>query len=302
MTQTALILGASGKFSRHTTAALRAAGWSIRAFNRQRDDMSAAARGVDLIVNGMNPQGYRNWQVEVPSITARVIAAARTSGATVLVPGNVYTYGVEPAPWSAETPHRPCSVKGRIRAEMEAAYRAAAPEVRTIILRSGDFIDTVPSGNFFDLVLIKAIARGRLSYPGRADIPHAWAYLPDLGRAAAAVIERRHQLPAFADIPYAGLTLSANQMAASLATVLGRDIRVRPMPWWPFQLGAPVWRLGREVLEMRYLWDHPHWLDGTALRHLVPEYRATPLDAALASALPADVHPDQSVVARPAVP
>ncbi len=81
----------------------------------------------------------------VPVLHAQVIAAARQSGATVIVPGNVYVFGADtPGPWGQTTPHGAQNPLGRIRIDMEAAYRGAG--VRTIILRGGDFIDTEASG------------------------------------------------------------------------------------------------------------------------------------------------------------
>ena len=44
--------------------------------------------GADVIDNGLNPPNYHNWAKLIPQITADVIAAAKASGATVLLPGN----------------------------------------------------------------------------------------------------------------------------------------------------------------------------------------------------------------------
>jgi hypothetical protein len=40
------------------------------------------------------------------------------------------------------------------------------------------------------------------------------------------------------------------------------------------------------MFEMRYLWSKPHFLDGTEFDRLLPGFRHTPVEAALASALP----------------
>ncbi len=297
MTKNVLILGASGRFGSHCSNAFKDAGWSVRHYDRSTD-MNVAAQGCDVIVNGLNPPNYENWETALPKITSQVLAAAKASGATVLVAGNVYNYGTQPGPWSANTPHVPCSKKGRIRVQMERDYHAAAKAgTRVIILRAGDFIDTEATGNFFDLVVVKNASKGKISYPGNPDIPHAWAYLPDLGRAAVALADRRDQLPLFADVPFEGWTLSGDEIAQHISALTDRTMTLKRMPWWPIRIASPFWRLGRELLEMRYLWNTPHALSDDAFAKLVPEFRATPVRIGLGRALPSDVDPDKTMIA-----
>lgn len=78
----------------------------------------------------------------------------------VIVPGNVYVFGHDGGAWSETTPRVRDTTKGAVRAEMEAAYRAAADRgVQTIILRAGDFVDDVASGTWLDLMVLKELSR-----------------------------------------------------------------------------------------------------------------------------------------------
>lgn len=97
MKREVLVLGASGNFGSRAAEAFEAAGWAVRRY-RRGTDMAAAAQGAGLIVNGLNPPNYHAWDRLIPQITSQVLAAARSSGATVLVPGNVYAYGDQPGP------------------------------------------------------------------------------------------------------------------------------------------------------------------------------------------------------------
>ncbi len=284
MPQSVLILGATGRFGRNVALAFRNAGWAIRSFDRTRDTLEQAARGVDVIVNGWNPP-YFDWARLVPGLHQQVIKVAEKTGATVLVPGNVYVFGPDaPGPWYGGTPHGARNPLGRVRVEMEEAYRCST--ARTIILRAGDFIDTCASGNWFDQIMTKNLAKGRLVYPGNPDIPHAWAYLPDLARAAVLLAGKRHDLPRFCDVPFEGYTLTGSQIAHALSKVTGQDISVKPMHWWPLHLARPFWRMAPHLIEMRYLWQVPHQLDGTYLTELLGAVPQTDLDVALCSAIP----------------
>ncbi len=290
MTETVLILGANGRFGRHAKQAFTQAGWRVRVFDRSVDDLQHAARGVDVIVNGWNPL-YPDWAERVPQLTKQVIAAAKAVGATVIVPGNVYVYGPDaPDVWGVSTPHRAANRLGKIRREMEQAYRESG--VRTILLRAGDFIDTEASGNWFDMILTKHIVKGKLTYPGARDLDHAWAYLPDLARAAVMLAQQRDQLNQFEDVPFAGFTLTGHQLAAEIAEVMGRPVRLKSFDWWMLRLAAPVWKLAPYLLEMRYLWNTAHRLDGARFEALLPDFVHADLGAALRRALP-------QVVVRP---
>lgn len=290
MSKTVLILGASGKIGTHSAQAFDAAGWTIRRFNRAQDNMIDAAQGADVIVNGMNPPNYHDWANLIPALTEQVIAAAKASGATVILPGNVYPFGQQPGPWSETTPHRPCSRKGQIRADMNTAYRQSG--VQTVILRAGDFIDPHHQGDMMGVVLLRAIAKGKITAPGPTDRLHAYAYLPDWARAAVALAEKRTTLGQFEDIPFPGHAFTLDQLRAELEQLRGQPLRFTGFPWWALRLSAPVWELARELGEMRYLWQVSHSLSAEKFTTLLPDFGPTPLKDVLRAALPSDIDPD----------
>lgn len=293
MPQTVLILGATGRFGRNARRAFEASGWSVRRFDRRRDELATAAVGCDVIVNAWNPP-YPDWKRTVPDLTRRVIEAARAAGATVLIPGNVYVFGRDaPERLAADTPHRATNPLGRVRIALERAYRDAG--VPTIVLRGGDFLDTEASDNWFDRVMTARLARGRFVYPGPLDVPHAWAYLPDMTRAAVALAEIRARLQPFEDVPFPGFTLTGRDLGEAVAAALGRPVDIRTMSWLPVRIAAPFWPNGRCLLELRYLWFKAHRLDGARFRALLPAFRPTPLGEALRSALGVHIDPDQAV-------
>ena len=305
----ALVLGARGRMGRHAVTAFRRAGWTVRALVRSpktetrpttedRSDVElrygdatdpavvrAAADGVEVIFNALNPP-YERWAAELPRLTASVIEAARATGVTVLLPGNVYNYGEGmPAVLTEDTPHRPTTRKGRLRQTMEDAYRAAAEDgVQTIILRAGDFIEAKRTGNWFDTYITHRIRDGVLIYPGPRTVEHAWAYLPDLARAFVELAERRRDLQGFESVGFAGHAFTAEDLAAEAEAILGQPVRFRRFPWFWLRLAALFSPSLREVMEMRYLWNVPHRIDGTRLAALLPDFMPTPRSEMLCGA------------------
>jgi nucleoside-diphosphate-sugar epimerase len=157
MTQAiALVLGATGSIGGEVARQLAARGWKVRALHRDpaalkerddrfewlkgdamiRQDVIAAAHGAQLIVHAVNPPGYRNWAGLVLPMIDNTIAAARASGARIVLPGTVYNYGPNAFPVLRESSSQePLTHKGAIRVEMERRLQAASSEgVRSLIV------------------------------------------------------------------------------------------------------------------------------------------------------------------------
>ncbi|MCU0826241.1 MAG: epimerase [Tabrizicola sp.] len=283
MTRTALVLGSNGGFGGQTALALEGAGWRVNRYQRGTD-MALAAHGASVIVNGLNPPAYHNWDQLIPEITGQVLAAARASGAMILMPGNVYPYGMEPGLWNADTPHRPVSRKGRIRAEQERALREAAEAggPRTLLLRGGDFLLPGAPGNVMNRLILQNLDKGTVTSLGDPQALHAYAYLPDMARAVVRLLDLGDQLPAYADIPFGGHAFTISDLSARISRLTGLPVRTKRFPIWIFTLASPFWELARELREMLYLFSFPHQLDPGPLRQWLPDWQDTDLDEVIA--------------------
>jgi nucleoside-diphosphate-sugar epimerase len=237
MVRTTFLLGPSGRFGRHMGTAFRHAGWEVRPFARDTDDLMDAAKGDDVIINGWNPP-YPEWEAQVPGQILYISEAAQVSGATLLQPGNVYVYG-EGAPevMTPETPHAATNPLGRVRMDLEAAL--AASPAQTILLRAGDFTDTEASGNWFDMVMAAKLAKGRFVYPGARDRVHSFAFLPDMARAYVVLAEMRASLPNHADVPFEGYSLTGQQLHDAVEVATGRRLEPANVPRPALALAAP---------------------------------------------------------------
>jgi nucleoside-diphosphate-sugar epimerase len=306
--KTVLILGANGRLGFAAAQAFHHAGWRVLAQARRApnaalaalaqhidtpvqatDALAAAARGASVVVHGLNPRYTDRRRDALPLARAGMDLAQRLD-ATFMLPGNVYNFGAGmPALLSEDTPQRPSTRKGAIRCEIEREM--AARPLRSVVLRAGDFFGGGP-GNWFDQAVVKSLASGRIVYPGPLDVPHAWAYLPDLAQAFVAVAERASALPAFTTLHFAGHTLTGRELldaiervAASIGAVPRGGLRRGTLPWPLLRAGGLLLPMWREIAEMEYLWRVPHALDGGALARCVGPLPATALDDALRATL-----------------
>ena len=155
--------------------------------------VTALARGAASIVNAVNPPSYTTWDTDWPPVAAATLAAAEATGAGLVIIGNLYGYGEVEAPMHEDDPMRPAGHKGRLRADMwtEALARHEAGRLRVTELRSSDYFGpgTTPRTSYLNDIVVDPLLAGRSPFVpvGRADVPHSWTYVPDVGRLAARV-------------------------------------------------------------------------------------------------------------------
>lgn len=307
-----LILGARGRFGRAAVHAFAQAGWHVYAQMRpgatppdatpgvqwlpaEPDDttaLAAAAKGASVVVQGLSPlYTHKVWHTEVPRLTHAAIAITRELRATLMLPASVYNFGEGmPARLLEDTPQNASTFMGHMRIASEALVREATLHggMKAVVIRGGNFFGS-GSGSWLDLVMAKDLKKGRFTYPGAADVPVSWAYLPDMARSFVEVANRREALPAFETLHFAGHTLMQQDWVDALGEIAWER------GWLPasgrLQAKAMSWPLLRAlglfmptlaaICEMRYLWRVPHALVNRRMAALAGPEVHTPLEQAL---------------------
>ena len=209
----------------------------------------------------------------------------------VALPGTIYNYGPDAFPdLEEDAPQRAMTVKGQIRVELENRLAAATQSgLKVLILRLGDFFGPGSGNNWFAQGLVKPGTRLKaITYPGQKGVGHTWAYLPDAGETIALLLERAEALEPFARFHFAGHWDSdGTQMTGAILGALGRDVPVRPLPWWLLRIAGWLQETPREIVKMRYLWQQPVRLDNQRLRAFLGTEPHTPLDEAVRDTLAA---------------
>jgi nucleoside-diphosphate-sugar epimerase len=314
MNRIALVIGVTGGIGGETARALLQGGWTVRALHRDperamRDapdlsaiewqlgdamnaaEVAAAAAGVSVVIHAANPPGYKNWKGLVLPMLENSIAAARAAGARLVLPGTVYNFGPDARSLVEESePQQPVTRKGKIRVAMEERLRQAASDASPVlIVRAGDFFGPRGTNNsWFSQGIVKPGRPLRsVTYPGKRDATHAWAYLPDLAATIVRLLERASDLKAFEVFHFAGHTFQRGvELADATRKAAGvPNAPIRRFPWFAIYLLAPFSETFREMLEMRYLWSRSLLLDNRKLVAFLGSEPHTPLQEALRSTL-----------------
>jgi len=244
---------------------------------------TAAVAGARVVYHCANV-AYAQ-QVEVmPRIQRAVLAGAAAAGARLVVLDTLYPYGpTGGAVMTEQTPWRAVSRKGRMRADLDAAYLAAHRDglLPVVMGRSADFFGPrVFNSSLGGAVFPAALAGGTVLALGDIDLPHSYSYLPDV----AAGLARLGADPA-ADgrvwhLPTAPAR-STREVHRLIAQEVGHPLTVEvldaPRPWGPFDESFM-----REYAELFYQYEEAQVMDSSAYEaHF--GVRPTPLPEAVAA-------------------
>jgi nucleoside-diphosphate-sugar epimerase len=228
--------------------------------------LAAARDSAQIIVAIGMPYEGKLWRQAWPKAIGNFVAACEKTGARMVFIDNLYMYGpqtaslVETMPLTS-TGWKPAARSAATRVWTEAAAQGRA---RVAALRAPDFYGPDVPWAYLGDSTIGALAKGRpASWVGSPDIPHDYAYVPDVARAATTLIEAPDS--AFGQawhVPCAP-TRTTRELLKIAADALGVPLRIRALPaplLAPLGLFSPF--LG-EIREMRFQWDRPYRVDAS---------------------------------------
>lgn len=204
---THVVLGGTGASGTATVKALVASGVAVDSIARSAQPEQAGVRTVraDLLDAGQTraavagtevayltaglPYSTRQWAAQWPVVMANTIEACLAAGTPLVFLDNVYAYGPVDGPMTENTPYRPTTRKGRIRWELLRMLDSAAERgLRYSVVRSADFYGPGASTSVFTTMVIDNMVAGKPPvWLFDASKRHSMTFVPDLGRALAAV-------------------------------------------------------------------------------------------------------------------
>jgi nucleoside-diphosphate-sugar epimerase len=267
-----------------TARALRDMGLAVRAVNRTgkrpalmpaevtvvaadaSDPAQAteAARGAAAVYQALNP-AYDKWAELFPPLQRAVMEAARAAGARYVSIDNLYGYGAITGTLTEQTPLQPNSKKGRLRAAMtrEVLEAHARGDLRVAVLQSSDYYGPgVRLSQFGERTFKPMLAGKAADLAGSADLPHSYAYIEDVGRAAAVLGTRDEALGRVWFAPHAP-AVTQRAMVEEASRQLGIPPRVRIIGPLMMRMAGLFVPAARESVEMLYQYTGP-WVVSSA--------------------------------------
>jgi nucleoside-diphosphate-sugar epimerase len=276
---THVVLGGNGIAGQETAKALLRRGAAVASVGRRPSpiegvrsetadlmhdadaDRVLAGREVAYFTVGL-PYSTRVWAQQWPILVRNVIDAAIRHGTHLVYLDNVYAYGEVAGPMSEQTPLRPTSRKGAIRADAIRALETARAErgLNVTIGRSADFYGLGAATSVINSFVLAPAAKGRrCTWLFNPDLPHSLTYTPDLGDALALLGTDPRARGQTWHLPTAPALTGREYVA--LAAGAGAPLKVMSMGMMRF--GALFNAAARETLELAYQFTRPYLFDSS---------------------------------------
>jgi nucleoside-diphosphate-sugar epimerase len=295
-----VVIGASGGTGSALVRELVARGRRVRAVNRSgrlkappgvevaagdaRDPhrMREVCRGAGVVYNTVNVP-FTQWRESFPAAVDGMLAGARAAGASMVFADDTWMYGRVTGPMTEETPYRPVSDKGVLRAWLAERVLAAhsSGQVLTVIGRApelyGPAVESLLGHNLFG----PALARGPALWVGDLDQPLAPMFIEDFAHGLAELGEHEAALGRAWHLP-TPKPLTAQVFLDLLSTQARRPVRTVRLGERSARLLGLVWPVAREGAEMLYQFRQPHVVDATAYTTAFGPGQVTPYEQGIA--------------------
>ena len=238
-----------------------------------RDTVVKAVREAGQFVVAIGfPYSGVLWREVWPKAIANFVAACKATGARMVFIDNLYMYGPQTRPLVETMPLSDAGLKPAARSAATRVWMAAAAagEARVAALRAPDFYGPGVGNSFLGDTSIGKLAKRKAAvFIGSPDVPHDYAYVPDIARATTTLLAAPNS--AFGQawhMPCAPI-LTTRDILQIAADALDVKLRISAMPAWMLGPSAIFSPLLRELKEMRFQWDRPYQVDAEPIRSCI---------------------------------
>ena len=285
MRNTTVVFG-NGTVGHLVTEALLARGDAVRIAQRNRParlppgaeftscdilDAEAVRRAVDGAAQVLLAVGFaydaRVWRRVWPTAMTNIVEACAAAGARVVFIDNLYQLGPQDEPRREDMALTDRGEKPAILAEVTRIWQAARDRVRVAALRCPDFYGPGVAVSHLGAGAFGALAKGKpAQLIAPPDMPHDFAYVPDIARAAVTLLDAPDDAFGQAwNMPCAP-TLTPREILQIGADAIGRPLKVRAVPFRLVPILGLFSRLMREVADVGFTFDRPFQVDASKFR------------------------------------
>lgn len=206
---------------------------------------------------------HKVWRKTWPPIMQHVIAACKQHQAKLVFFDNVYMYDRNHLDhMTEETPVRPTSRKGEIRADIARMLLSEVQQgdLTALIARSADFYG--PKNSVLTEMVYKNLSQGKKAM-WIADVNkiHSFTFTPDAAKAVAMLGNTPEAFNQVWHVPTNPSPLTAKDWIDLFARALHVEPKVTVLPIWSLSILGLFMPIMREFKEMSYQYDRDYLFD-----------------------------------------
>ena len=230
------------------------------------DELIAASKGSTVIyLTAGLVYDKKVWAEQWPVVMDNFIRLGQETGARLIFFDNVYMYGLVDGPMKEDTPYKPSSVKGSIRAKIaeKLMAEAKAGNIRASIARGADFYGTDNMNSFVDMMVLDKYAKKQSAqWIGKPDKLHNFSYIPDMGKGMFLLGQHPESDNQIWHMPTAPAITGKQfmEIAARIYGVAPKYMAINKIMLW---LTGLFQKVVMGVVEMYYQFDHNYIFDSS---------------------------------------
>jgi nucleoside-diphosphate-sugar epimerase len=206
------------------------------------------------------------WRELWPRIIRNAVDAAKRSNARLVFFDNVYMYGKVDGVMTEETPFRPCSKKGEIRAEIATMLlnEIKAGNLTALIARAADFYGPRVRTAIPNTLIFDKFAKGaKAMWLANDSVKHSFTFTPDAARSLVLLADAENAWNQTWHVPTAPDPPTGKEFielaACEFRTQPRYRVLTRPMLWFAGWFDTTI----RELYEMLYQYEYAYVFDST---------------------------------------
>lgn len=213
---------------------------------------------------------YTGWPERWPPMMEGMLAGAEAAGARFIFMDNLYMYGPVNEPMREDMPLTDYGKKPAVRSQLTRRWQEAheAGRVRTVSVRASDFYGPGVTNAALGENSFGRIVQGKAAQVvGDPDLPHSFAYVPDIARALHTIGEADDDAFGQAwNVPSAP-DKTMREIITIFASEVGREGKVQVAPGVLLSVMGLFNRNVRELKEMLYQWQRPFQVDASKFKN-----------------------------------
>ncbi|MFT4155121.1 NAD-dependent epimerase/dehydratase family protein [Parafilimonas sp.] len=290
------ILGANGSIANELLPVLLQHNEQVRLVSRNpkpvagAETIAADAASYEQVLQAIEGSGivylligleYRTdvWRKQWPAIMQHVINACKATNARLIFFDNVYMYGKVAGPMTEETPFKPGSEKGKIRAAVATALlnEMEAGHIKALIARAADFYGphagakSVIGVLAFDKLLHNKTPQVMVT----AKPVHSYTYTKDAAETLYILSQHEEAFGQTWHLPTASPALSSTEFINMIADELNMPHKIQTIPKFVISMAALFNPLMQELKEMLYQNEYDYVFNSSKFEKAF-HYRPTP--------------------------